>query len=92
MDRLYVTKVWIDNGRLFAETDHGVRASYDLANYFKGFRHATPSQIGNYKVDRNGIHWPELDEDINFEGMFHDNHLCQLTAEEDSVVYKPTPQ
>lgn len=33
------------------------------------------------------LYRPELDEDINLEGMSYDNHLCSLSPSEDTVVY-----
>ena len=38
-------------------------------------------------VGNKSVYWPELDEDINLEGMFYDNHLCALSSSEDNVVY-----
>lgn len=38
----------------------------------------------------SGIHCPQLDEDLSFEGMFHEAGLCELTEEEeDSICYDP---
>lgn len=92
MNKVYITKIWIDNGVLYALTDKGATASYDLRK-FRSFRNATDAQILNYKMMGNGsIRWPELDEDINLEGMLHDNHLCPLTKTEDSVEYRPQQQ
>lgn len=91
MSKLYVTRVWVDNGHLYAMTDSGKTATYDLSK-FKGFKNATPQQLQHFVVEEEGIHWPELDEDINLEGLFYDNHLCNLTESEDSVVYRPLPE
>lgn len=92
MKQLYVSTVWVDGGRLYAATTDGKIASYNLED-FKGFRNATRKQMENFEViNGNDIHWPELDEDINLEGMFYDNHLCALTPSEDSVVYRPMPE
>ena len=92
MSKLYVVRIWIDNGSLYAMADNGKVASYDLSE-FKGFRTANSKQIHNYIVlNGSDVHWPDLDEDINLEGMFYDNHLCQLTPSEDSVVYRPLPE
>ena len=33
-----------------------------------------------------GIHWPSLDEDLGYEGLFVDARLCEATPEECSVV------
>ncbi len=34
---------------------------------------ATPEQRQNYEIigDGQGVHWPEIDEDISAEGMLH---------------------
>ena len=33
---------------------------------------ATPVQRGNYEIigDGEGVHWPDIDEDLSVEGMF----------------------
>lgn len=92
MNRLYVKSIWVDGGRLFAETYSGVRASYDLSR-FKEFRHATTAQMADFEVvDGKYVHWPQLEADINLEGMFFDNRLCPLTETEDTVLYAPVPE
>lgn len=91
MNKIYVARVWMDGDMLIASTADGMTAKYDLSK-LKGFKHATPQQLNNFVVEGEGIHWPELDEDINLEGMFYDNHLCDLTATEDSVIYRPLPE
>ena len=34
---------------------------------------ATPQQRNNFEIlgDGQGVHWPELDEDLSVDGMFH---------------------
>jgi hypothetical protein len=34
---------------------------------------ATPAQRSNYEIigDGQGVHWPEVDEDLSVEGMLH---------------------
>jgi hypothetical protein len=34
---------------------------------------ATPAQRNNYEIigDGQGVHWPDLDEDLSVEGMFN---------------------
>ncbi|MGD0282455.1 MAG: DUF2442 domain-containing protein [Dissulfurispiraceae bacterium] len=34
---------------------------------------ATPKQRANYRIigDGDGVHWPDIDEDISAEGMFY---------------------
>lgn len=89
MDKLQVARIWILDGKLYAETTSGKEASYDLLR-FKGLRNATSKQLRNFKIiGGKDIYWPELDEEINLEGMFYDNNLCPLTETEDSVVFHP---
>ena len=40
MDKLYITRVWLDGHHLFAMTEGGKTAHYDLST-MRGFRHAT---------------------------------------------------
>ena len=91
MDKLYITRDWLDGHQLLAKTEGRKTAHYDLYT-MRGFRHATPAQLANFVVNGKDIHWPDLDEDINLEGMLYDNHLCALTDTEDSAVYRPAPQ
>ena len=78
MDKLYITRVWLDGHHLFAMTEGGKTAHYDLST-MRGFRHATQLQLANFVVNGKDIHWP-------------DHHLCALTDTEDSAVYRPAPQ
>ena len=34
---------------------------------------ATPEQRNNYEIigEGHGVHWPDVDEDLSVEGMFH---------------------
>ena len=34
---------------------------------------ATPGQRTNYEIigDGHGVHWPDVDEDLSVDGMFH---------------------
>ena len=48
----------------------GRRVSVPLA-WFPRLLHATPDQKSNYELmgDGEGIHWPEVDEDISVRGL-----------------------
>lgn len=89
MNLLRVTKIWVSDGKLYAKTDSGETAFYPLSK-FKSLAKAPASEQKNFIiVDAKNIVWPKLDEEINLEGLFFDNHLCELTPEEDSVIYSP---
>lgn len=76
----------MDDQYLYAIADNGMTARYALKD-LKFLDKASDHERHNFTLSFLGIHWPDLDEDINFEGMFYDNGLCKLTPGEDSVVY-----
>ena len=44
--------------------------------WFPRLTNATPSQLKNYEFldDGEGIHWPDLDEDLSVKGLLLGNH------------------
>ena len=82
----YITKVWIESGHIYAQTGDGLVASYAIS-LWKRLASATEQQLNDFYLSYSGIHWPQLDEDLSFEGMFHSAGLCDRTSTEDSVCY-----
>ena len=41
-------------------------------------RYATPEQRSNYETDEYGIHWPDIDEDLSYEGFFQSKQRTDL--------------
>lgn len=82
-----INKVWVDNSRLWLETTDGLKA-YTEFSQWQTLAKATPQQRKDFYLTRSGIHWRELDEDLNFEGVFSDMGLCERTKNEDSVFYQ----
>lgn len=39
--------------------------------WFPRLRHGTPQERAKYELGRNGIHWPDLDEDIPVAGLLN---------------------
>lgn len=74
-----VKRVWTDDKAVYAETYDGLTASYNFSEW-KRLADATPEQRNNFYLTYSGIHWPEIDEDLSFEGMFASCGLCSLTA------------
>lgn len=64
-----VKKVWLDNERIFIETDKGEVKSHPFSWFPRLFK-ATPEERRKFELSPFGIHWPELDEDLCFEGFF----------------------
>ena len=81
-----IEKIWLTDTAVWIRTDDGKEACEEFADYPR-LRYATQEQRQQFEADEFGIHWEALDEDLSFEGMFHDAGLCELTVAEDSVCY-----
>lgn len=64
-----VVKVWVDDVHVNIQTSDGEIKSEKVADYYR-LRTATPEQRQNFEYDNLGIHWPELNEDLSYEGFF----------------------
>ncbi len=88
MEKHRISRVWVDDEFVYAQTETGLTASYAFERW-PLLRDGSSEQRKNFYLSYGGIHWPDLDEDLGFEGMFYDAGLCQLTVAEDSVYYEP---
>ena len=68
-----IAKVWVDSPHVYAETTDGSRASYAFSVWPR-LANATDEQRRDFHLSYAGIHWPQIDEDLSFEGMFRDAH------------------
>ena len=82
-----IQRVWVDDTRVYALTEDGLQASYPFSMW-KRLNNALPEQRCNFYLSYTGIHWPDIDEDLSFEGMFAAAGLCERTLTEDSVYYE----
>ena len=48
---------------------------------------ATKEQREKFNLSYSGIHWPQIDEDLNFEARFNSKYLCPITDGEDSFLF-----
>ena len=48
---------------------------------------ATTEQCQRFFLRRYEIHWPELDEDLSFSGLFFDAGLCNSKDDENAIYY-----
>ena len=65
-----IKKVWIDEISVYVETKDGKIAHEDFANY-RRLRDATKKQRKNFILEGFGIRWPDIDEDLSFDGFFN---------------------
>ena len=82
-----VKKVWVDENNVYVETVDGLVASYAFSQWPR-LANATKAQREDFQLNYLGIYWPQIDEDLSFEGMFADAGYCEHTVNEDSVVYE----
>lgn len=86
MNTKLIEKVWIDDKAVYAQTKDGQVASYSL-ELWPSLLNATKAERDNFYLSYSGIHWPQIDEDLSFEGMFANANMCNRTPCENSVVY-----
>jgi len=87
MERYRINKVWLDDAHIWAETTNGWKA-FSPFSQWKRLANATKEQRNNFFLSRYGIHWPELDEDLCFEGLFSASGFCSHSEGEDAVYYQ----
>ena len=82
MEPIKISKVWVDTTHVFAETTDGRRASYAFEEWPR-LANATDEQRQDFYLSYFGIHWPQIDEDLCFEGMFQDAGETVAEAKDD---------
>lgn len=71
MEDIKVEKIWITDTAIWIRTADGREACEKFSDYQR-LKWATKEQRENYKADKFGLHWEELDEDLSFEGFFYE--------------------
>lgn len=64
-----VTEIWLTDSAVWIRTEDGREAKERFSDYPR-MKYATEEQRCNFVSDADGIHWPELDEDLCFESFF----------------------
>jgi len=55
-------------GKVLVTLSNGIGFSFPIVGNWR-LEDATLEQLNNMEVDEDGIHWPDLDEDLSFEGL-----------------------
>lgn len=86
MNHYLIKHVWTDDNNIYAETNNGWIASYPFAQWPR-LANATTKQRQSFTLSTFGIHWPDIDEDLSFLGLFTDAgyHINNDTA----IYYQP---
>lgn len=69
-----LTKIWIKDEYLFGLGDDGKTYRQSLL-WYRRLINATPEQQANYELEPFGVHWPDIDEDISYEGFVERNNV-----------------
>lgn len=81
-----IEKVWVDDKRVYARTTDGLTASYPF-ELWERLKNATSEEKKSFFLSYSGIHWPLVDEDLSFVGMFIFSKLCTPDTPEESFYY-----
>lgn len=60
--------VWFDEDSLTVALSDGRKISVPLA-WFPRLLHASPAQLAEVELSRQGLHWDALDEDLSVAGL-----------------------
>ena len=69
-------KVWFEGGRVYVLTADGREGNLPL-RLFPRLYNATEEQRQNYTLSHFGIHWPDIDEDLSYDGFFDDEQQAK---------------
>ena len=70
MNRTQLSKIWLTDSAIWIEPSDGRRACEKIADYSR-LANADRKQLENYRLSYFGIHWPDIDEDLSYEGFFN---------------------
>lgn len=72
-----IDKIWLNNEAVWIRTKDGREACEFFADYPR-LKFASSKQRANFKADEYGINWPDIDEDLSFEGFFQPKNHTEL--------------
>ena len=61
------------DSRFHVELPNDVSFTFPIAGNWR-FEKATPAQLIHVEVDDDGLHWPDLDEDLSFAGLLRGDY------------------
>lgn len=64
-----VKAVWFQDDSIFMQTASGEERSQPL-KWFPKLLNASLAERQKFELSPFGIHWPDLDEDLSFEGFY----------------------
>ena len=68
-----VRTAFFADSRIHVSLSDGGEFSFPIAGNWR-LERATPNQLNNVEVDEDGLHWPDIDEDLSFAGLLRGDH------------------
>jgi hypothetical protein len=62
-------KAYYHDGYIFVEMHGGVELKFPVKESPR-LAQGKPNQLNHIEISPFGLHWPDLDEDLSFEGIF----------------------
>lgn len=72
-----IEKIWLTDEAVWIRTKDGREACEFFAD-FPRLKFASAKQRANYSADEYGINWPDIDEDLSFEGFFQPKNQSEF--------------
>lgn len=72
-----IEKIWLTPDAVWIRTAEGKEACEFFADYPR-LKFASPQQRAHYVADDFGINWPDIDEDLSFDGFFRQKNRSEL--------------
>ena len=72
-----IEKIWLTDEAVWIRTKDGCEACEFFAD-FPRLKFASAKQRANYRTDEYGINWPDIDEDLSFEGFFQPKNQSEF--------------
>lgn len=66
-------KVSFANEHFYVNLPNDISLSFPIAGNWR-LEQATPEQLIHVEVDEDGLHWPDLDEDLSFTGLLRGDY------------------
>jgi hypothetical protein len=67
------TAAFFEDGQIIVRMESGAKISFPIAKNPRLAR-GSKAQLNNIEISPLGLHWPELDEDLSFNGLLEGNH------------------
>ena len=69
-----IRRIWLDDEAIHIETNDGRVGTEKFCDY-RRLCNASEQQRINYKTNDFGIYWPDIDEDLSFDGFLKKNEM-----------------